>query len=115
MHIHTYLGSIKTYLQRAYHAEQESGSSEAPIKNKTAYYERVMEILRKAINYNQSNVDLQIKKLVLMEGQYGANYSEVKNEYDRVSNGQKYCKFNLHFSHSCKMCLLTAAKYGNLA
>jgi hypothetical protein len=45
-----------------------------------------MEIVRRAIAANRDNVDLHIKKFLIMEEHYGAQHSVVKNEWNRVSD-----------------------------
>ncbi|KAL7077655.1 hypothetical protein ACQ4LE_003195 [Meloidogyne hapla] len=73
-------------LQHPYHAKNECGNPKAPIQNEKAYYERVMEIIRRATGFNPASPEIQIKKLKVMEGYLGRTSDEVKKEWGRCEN-----------------------------
>lgn len=75
---------MSSQFKRHHFANEESGYPEAPIQNKRAYYERVMDIIKKAIAANPANADLQIKKILLMQEHIGVNSPEIKQEWTRV-------------------------------
>ena len=87
------------FFQRPYHAKNESGNPNAPIKNEKAYYERVMEIIRRAIGHNQSSAELQLMKLQALEEHFGSiDHEEVRVAWQWVCLGQRVKNLKKLFS-----------------